>query len=105
MPTEERYRELVKAFAGQPGVTTDGKGFGAGALKVRGKIFAMLSSRGEFVVKLPRRRVDELIRSRAGAPFDAGKGKPMKEWVAVPENSATDWVEVASEAMRFVRNG
>jgi hypothetical protein len=29
-----------------------GKGFGSGALKVNGKIFAMMSSNGEFVVKL-----------------------------------------------------
>ncbi|HEY8094949.1 MAG TPA: hypothetical protein VIE65_02505, partial [Methylobacter sp.] len=29
-----------------------GKGFGSGALKVDGKIFAMISSKGQFVMKL-----------------------------------------------------
>ena len=39
-----------------------GKGFGSGALKVNGRIFAMISSKGEFVTKLPASRVQELVR-------------------------------------------
>ena len=35
-------------------------GFGSQALQVGGKIFAMLSLKRQFVVKLPRDRVDEL---------------------------------------------
>lgn len=66
MTSEERYAELVRAFLGRPGVIQEGTGFGSSALKVGGRIFAMLSSRGDFVIKLPRARVDALIASRDG---------------------------------------
>ena len=51
-------------------------------MKVNNRIFATLSG-GKLVVKLPEDRVEALIAVGAGAPFDAGKGKPMKEWLAV----------------------
>jgi hypothetical protein len=68
---------------------------------VRGRIFAMLV-RGTLVVKLPAKRVDELIRSGAGGPFDAGKGKPMKEWLTVQPSSTEAWLGLATEALAFV---
>jgi len=99
---EQRYAELVRAFLGRPGVSQDGKGFGSSALKVRGSIFAMLSSRGEFVVKLPGKRVDELVARGEGDRFDAGKGRPMKEWLAVRADSSREWVALGQEALEFV---
>ncbi len=105
MTSEERYADLVRAFLGRPGVTQDGRGFGAAALKVGGRIFAMLDSRGEFVIKLPRDRVDALIASGGGDRFDPGRGRLMKEWFAVRPASALDWLELAEEALRFVRPG
>jgi hypothetical protein len=97
---EERYAELVADFLVRPGVGQDGKGFGSSALKTGGRIFAMLSSRGEFVVKLPAGRVAELIASGAGQPYDAGKGRPMREWLALSPNA--DWQPLATEALTFV---
>jgi hypothetical protein len=76
-------------------------GFGSGALTVKGHIFAMLSSRGEFVVKLPRERVDELVARRLGTPFDAGRGRPMKEWLVVGPRSGLSSAEIAEEARSF----
>ena len=99
---ESRYARLVDQFLKRPNVTQDGKGFGSSALKVDGRIFAMLSSGSEFVVKLPRQRVNELIVSGEGAAFDAGKGRPMKEWVAIRQTSALDWSAIAEEALAFV---
>lgn len=58
------------------------KGFGSGALKVNGKIFAM-SVDESLVLKLPRARVLALIESGAGTPFDPGHGRVMKEWVVL----------------------
>ena len=79
-----------------------GKGFGSGALKVNGRIFAMMSSKGEFVVKLPKERVDELVTAGYGERFDPGRGRRMKEWLAV-HRKPTDWVVLAAEACTFVR--
>lgn len=101
-PADARYTELVAAFLERPNVHQDGQGFGSSALKVKGRIFAMLSSRGEFVVKLPRKRVDELVAAGDGARYDAGKGRPMKEWLAVAPTSSIDWAALASEALAFV---
>lgn len=101
MTSEERYAELVRAFAARPGVTQDGKGFGSSALKVGGRIFAMLSSRQEFVVKLPLARVDALVASGDGDRFDPGRGRHMKQWLALRPASGRDWASLAEEAMRF----
>lgn len=102
MSPEERYALLAKAFLRKPGVTQDGKGFGSTSLKVKGKIFALFSSRGEFVVKLPLRRVDELIAAGKGRRFDPGHGRLMKQWLAVRSNSPEDWIRLANEALTFV---
>jgi len=99
---DPRLARVVEAFAGDREVSFGGKGFGAGALKVGGKIFAMIDSRGAFVVKLPAARVAELIARGKGGPFDAGKGKPMKEWLTVT-GAPTAWLALAREACTFVR--
>ena len=77
------------------------RGFGAGTLKAHGRIFAMLSQ-GRLVVKLPAGRVEELIASGVGGPFDAGKGRPMKEWLAVEAGQSRRWRKLIEEARTFV---
>ncbi len=102
---EKNYAKVVEACSKLPGVSLggDGKGFGSRALKVKDKIFAMLSSRDELVVKLPRQRVDTLVESGAGRRFDPGHGRLMKEWLVV-ETPAKGWLPLALEAMEFVRS-
>jgi len=102
---ESRYAEMAKKLAGGPGIThvTEGNGFGSsGQLKVRGRIFAMLV-RGELVLKLPRARVDQLVESGEGTRFDAGKGKPMREWCVLSPASTRRWLPLAEEALNFVQ--
>jgi hypothetical protein len=102
---EERFERLAAALADRPGVTlpgeTAGRGFGADALKVSGAIFALLS-RGRLVVKLPRARVAELIEAGTGLPFDAGKGRPLTEWMAVCDADDETWLSLAGEALAYV---
>ena len=62
----------------------------------------MLSG-GSLVVKLPQHRVAGLIAAGDGAPFDAGKGKPMKEWLAVDPAKHDLWEALSREALEFVR--
>ncbi|MDP9470421.1 MAG: hypothetical protein M3Q71_07115 [Chloroflexota bacterium] len=100
---EARFAAIVAAFHGHPNVTPPaGTTFGSSALKVNTKIFAMLSSRGEFVVKLPRQRVDALVAAEDGERFDMGHGRRMKEWVAINLTAEADWLALAREAMEFV---
>lgn len=58
-------------------------------------------STGDLVVKLPRRRVAELVEAGVGAPF-APAGKVFSEWVAVSADHEGSWDALLSEAMEFV---
>ena len=62
----------------------------------------MLSSRGEFVVKLPRSRVDELVAKGEGERYDPGHGRIMRQWLALRPESSLDWTSLAQEARDFV---
>ena len=100
---EERYQSLVEEFLGDHEVEQSGRGFGSDALKVRGKIFAMLSSEGRLVVKLPRQRVDALVAAGDGERFDPRRdGRLMKEWLALAPTSSLEWLPLAREARDFV---
>ena len=103
-PAGERYADLVDDLMGSEDVTPPqgGSGFGRSALRCRGKIFAMLV-RGRLVLKLPARRVTELVQAGAGVHFDANKGTPMKEWLSLDPESGEDWLALAREALDFAR--
>ena len=103
MKKAEPNFDLVAAmYEGDRRVTRGAsKGFGAGALKVDGKIFAMICSKGKFVAKLPRKRVDELVASGLGTRFNP-TGRVMKEWF-VAEDPGLDWLKLAGEAYNFVK--
>jgi hypothetical protein len=103
-PVDE-FDALIAAFVARDGVTIGGgRGFGANALQVDGRIFAMSNETG-VVLKLPRDRVAALVASGDGRPFDAGKGRPMKEWVIVPWGSGDATRSLAEEALLFVAAG
>lgn len=107
MDAQERFAALAEKVAGAPGVELPAgsgrRAFGSEALKVDGAIFAMLTN-GHLVVKLPRGRVEGLIAEGTGAPFGAGKGRPMKEWVSVTVDDDETWLALAREALDFVRS-
>jgi hypothetical protein len=106
---EEVFAGLVDALGDQPGVVRPAsagpgaRGFGASALRVNGRIFAMVSH-GRLVLKLPAGRVAELVGTGRGESFDAGKGRPMKEWVGFERSAVEDWLGLATEALAFVRS-
>jgi hypothetical protein len=92
--SQKRYAEIVESLTGIPSVSFGSptkKGFGSAQLQVNGKIFAMLSSKEQFVVKLPKHRVEALIAAGQGERFDPGHGRLMKEWLSL-----------AKEALEFV---
>ena len=101
----EHYAAIVEALGATPEVTLGSagkKGFGASALCIRGRIFAMLAGDERLVVKLPRQRVDALVAAGVGERFDPGHGRLMKEWIAVAPTVADEWLPLAREALAFV---
>ena len=107
MDVDDRFAAVVEALAGRPGVVPPGadggRGFGSTALTVDGAIFAV-PWHGALVLKLPAPRVRHLIEAGLGIPFDAGKGRPMREWVAIPAGSSSEDLDLAEEALSFVRS-
>jgi hypothetical protein len=105
--SSQRYAAIVKALAGRRAVTqsepgASSRGFGAAALKVDNRIFAMLASGDRFVVKLPRQRVDALVAAGEGTRFDPRRnGKLMKEWLVVLPGREASWLILAKEALEF----
>src|SRR5262245_49656577 len=100
---DPRFAPVVAAVAGKRDVTRESRqGFGSGALKVNGKIFAMMTPRAEFVVKISKARVDELVKQGVGERFEPGPGRVMKEWLALDRRPEL-WTELAKEAYQFVK--
>jgi TfoX/Sxy family transcriptional regulator of competence genes len=109
MGAEERWASLVDTMLAASDATYGSTGsgaqraFGATSLKTNGKIFAMLVN-GRLVVKLDKRRVDDLVASGAGRNFDPGHGRLQKEWLDVDSDSDQTWLELATESEAFVAN-
>jgi hypothetical protein len=107
LTAEEGFAVVVAALGDAPGVakpeapTASAPRFGSSALRVHGRIFAMIS-RGRLVLKLPATRVAELICAGEGEPYDAGKGQSMKESVALLPVRRDQWLQLATGALEFV---
>lgn len=100
--TTVSYERLCDEFVARGDARVSHKrGFGASALTIEGRIFAM-QPRDRLVVKLPKARVDELVAGGYGRRFDAGKGRPMKEWLAIDPSHQDHWRPLALEALSFV---
>ncbi len=104
MAEHKLYGEIVQALLGDPRVT-EANMFGMPALKVGGKAFAGLWEQ-QLVVKIGMPRAQELLKTKAGKSFDpSGRGRPMKDWIAIKEPAAQakkKWLALAQEAKAFV---
>lgn len=101
--TDARFTPIIEAFRNSTGVSL-ARMFGSSGLKVNGKVFAMMV-KGGLVVKLPKERVEDLVKAKLGEYFDPGHGRLMKEWVAVKPKAEGQWLKLAKEAQKFVVSG
>ncbi len=101
------FEAIVAALGERPGVerpagrSASDRSFGSSALRVNDRIFAFVSG-DRLVLKLPARRVAGLILAGDGHPYDAGKGRPMREWIAIDHGRHEAWLALATEALAFV---
>ena len=109
MSVAQRFQKIVNEFRSEKGVTLPSeetgtkKSFGSSGLRIKGKVFAMLSSDNSFVLKLPREKVDELVTAGDGERFDPRRnGRVMREWIVMKPDSRTNWLKLAREAQQFV---
>lgn len=81
---------------------TSGLMFGMPCLKNNGKAFAGYYE-GAMVFKLGGATHTEALALFGSRLFDpTGRGRPMKEWVEVPVEHASRWLELAREALHYV---
>ncbi len=99
MTVDEIFDDLVDDLAGR-GVSA-GKMFGARALMFDGKAVGCL--KGElFAVKLGAGSTahENALALPNAVLFDpAGKGRPFKDWVAVPLSESKHWLSLAEAAL------
>ena len=76
--------------------------FGSTGLRTESGKFAGFARGDELVVKLPADRVAELLESGEGTVFDAGRGRPMKEWVVLHPADEAAVERYLLEARAFV---
>jgi len=106
----QRFAMIVDDFRNSQDVTLptakpgEKRRFGSSGLRFKGRVFAMLSSDGEFVVKLPRARVDSIVESGSGRRFDPRRnGHVMKEWAVLEQGSLSQWLGLAREAADYAK--
>jgi hypothetical protein len=98
------YGKLVDALVDGNEVTA-GQMFGKQCLKVGGKAF--LALQGDVLAfKLGSPEHGKALSLPGSALWDpSGKGRPMKEWVAVPVSSSRSFKSLAKGALEYVRGG
>ncbi len=100
-PQAEYEAVVSEMMATSP--TSSGKMFGMPCLKnSNGKAFAGFFE-GEMVFKLGGDSHGEALALSGARLFDPSeRGRPMKEWVVVPNEHASRWLEFARDAFDYV---
>ncbi|KAA1400337.1 TfoX/Sxy family protein [Aeromicrobium ginsengisoli] len=99
MDAEARFDEIVDDLA--PRGVLPGALFGARSLTVEGTAFACLKG-GQLAVKLgdgTAAHADALAMDGASLFDPSGKGRPFKDWVAVPAAEAQAWGQLAEAGL------
>lgn len=102
MTTDARaiYDEITTELMATSPITS-GKIFGMPCLKTNGKVFAGYYQNA-MVFKLTTPEHTEALALPGAQLFDpSGRGRPMREWVEVPVEHASRWLDLARAALRY----
>jgi hypothetical protein len=103
MNPQARYEGLVAAMLEGDAVEA-GQMFGKPCLKVRGKAFAAFHE-DRLVFKLAGTSREAALKEKRAALWDpSGKGRPMKEWIAISGKTTFDELAYAKAAYEYVSN-
>ena len=108
MPTDAAAKDRAHAildpiaagYLALPGADI-GRMFGSEGLRIRGKVFAFVSFKGDLALKLPADRVDQL-EGDAGIARMVMRERAMREWLTVPAEESERWAPLVAEAYAFV---
>jgi hypothetical protein len=95
------FWELAEDLLTEPSVARSTM-MGYPCLRANGAFFACVErSTGYLIVKLPARRVTELVAAGQALPFTPN-GRVFREWAAFPVADRDEWVALLDEARTFV---
>jgi hypothetical protein len=100
MEKEHVYKDLKEYFANDKQVIVN-EGKGAQGIKYNKKMFIMFY-KGDLVIKLSPERIQQLIDTGDGMPFDPGTGKPMKDRVLITRSKRNLWISLSEESKEHV---
>lgn len=95
----QRFEAIVLAFRKAEAGVERVKLFGYDCLRFGGKVFAKID-KDRLVMKLPKPRIEALMRAGQLEPYD-GKRGTMKEWVVVDAADERLAIRLANEARAF----
>lgn len=95
--------QLFTDIAGQNPDARLSKMFGCVCIKTPNGKAASLIWHDNLIVKPPKDRIEELLKSgyKMFAPMEGGR--PMNGWIVVPAEEQDKWPAFAEEAFEFVR--
>ena len=98
---QQEYERLSQQLVAEPGVST-GQMFGKPCIKINGKAF-VAHHKETVVFKLTDPQHREALAASGAVLWDpSGKGRPMKEWVALQAESAPAFKAYARAALAYV---
>lgn len=105
LDSQDLFWQLIDKLAATDPRVHEGTIMGSRCARVDDEFLALVDYKGSgLVVKLPRLRVDQLIRDGVGQPF-APAGRTFREWVAIPQPDRRRWSQLLAEGIAFVADG
>jgi len=104
MTAEKLFWELAAEFQASDKRVVEGTIMNGRCLRVGKEFLALVDYRvSGLVVKLPEKRVAELIGEGKGKPF-APAGRIFREWLSVQKPDRVTWRALLAEGIAFVGN-